>query len=137
MGDVLEHLVDPLAMLKKAVRMLRPDGIVAVEVPAMFNSLTGRLAVAGYRILRTRKKMPMPPYHVNEFLPATLDAALHGAGCMERRIIQRIRPPRMITLRGSFAEKAIKKGLHYPNYVLTKGMGVFGDRLLGIGVVRK
>lgn len=134
MGDVLEHLVNPLAMLKKAVRMLRPGGVVAVEVPAMFNSLTGRLAVAGYRILRSRKRMPMPPYHVNEFLPATLKAALLGAGCREQRIVQRIRPPRMITLRGTAAEKAVKKGLHYPNYALTKGLGICGDRLLGIGL---
>lgn len=134
MGDVLEHLVDPLAMLKKAVRMLRPGGVVAVEVPAMFNSLTGRLAVAGYRILRTRKKMPMPPYHVNEFLPATLDRILRESGCGTRRIVQRIRPPQMITLRGSFAEKAIKKSLHYPNYALTKTLGICGDRMLGIGM---
>jgi 2-polyprenyl-3-methyl-5-hydroxy-6-metoxy-1,4-benzoquinol methylase len=134
MGDVLEHLVDPLEMLKKAVRMLKPGGVIAAEVPAMFNSLTGRLAVAGYRILRTRKRMPMPPYHVNEFLPATLDRILRESGCGTRRIVQRIRPPRMITLRGSFAEKTIKKGLHYPNYALTKGLGVFGDRLLGIGI---
>ncbi len=135
MGDVLEHLVEPLAMLRKAVRMLKPGGVVAVEVPAMFNSLTGRLAVAGYRMLRTRKKMPMPPYHVNEFLPATLDRILQDSGCGTRRIVQRIRPPRMITLRGSFAEKLIKKSLHYPNYVLTKTFGVCGDRMLGIGVV--
>lgn len=134
MGDVLEHLVDPLAMLKKAVRMLRPSGVLAVEVPAMFNSLTGRLAVAGYRILRTRKKMPMPPYHVNEFLPTTLDRILRDSGCGTRRIVQRIRPPRMIALRGSIVEKAIKKGLHYPNFVLTRSFGVCGDRMLGIGV---
>lgn len=136
MGDVLEHLVDPMAMMRKAVGLLKPGGVVAVEVPSMFNSLTGRLAVAGYRILRTRKRMPMPPYHVNEFLPATLKAVLRGAGCAEQKIVQRIRPPRMITLRGTFAEKAIKKGLHYPNYALTKIFGSFGDRLLGIGVVR-
>jgi 2-polyprenyl-3-methyl-5-hydroxy-6-metoxy-1,4-benzoquinol methylase len=135
MGDVLEHLIDPAAMLKKACRMLKPGGVVAVEVPAMFNSLTGRLAVAGYRLLRTRKRMPMPPYHVNEFLPSTLDRILRDSGCGTRRIVQRIRPPHMITLRGSFAEKATKKGLHYPNYALTRMFGVFGDRMLGLGVV--
>ncbi len=135
MGDVLEHLVEPLAMLKKACRLLKPGGVVAVEVPAMFNSFTGRLAVTGYRLLRTRKRMPMPPYHVNEFLPSTLDRILRDSGCDTRRIVQRIRPPRMITLRGSFAEKAVKKGLHYPNYAMTKMFGVFGDRMLGLGVV--
>ena len=134
MGDVLEHLLDPQAMLEKTNRMLRPAGIVAVEVPSMFNSIVGRLAVTGYRILRTRKKMPMPPYHVNEFTPRTLKRIMDEAGFTQTHVIQRIKPPSAITLRGSLFERTVKKGLQYPNYLLTKTMGAFGDRLLGIGI---
>ena len=134
MGDVLEHLLQPLEMLRKARTMLKPSGIVALEVPSMFNSLTGRLAVAGYRLLRMQKKMSMPPYHVSEFTPATLRAMILKAGFREATIVQRIKPPSMITLRGGFAEKAVKKVLHYPNYAVTRSFGLFGDRLLGIGV---
>lgn len=134
MGDVLEHLVQPLEMLKKAWRMTKPTGIVALEVPSMFNTLVGKLAAAGYLVLGTQKKMPMPPYHVNEFVPSTLRSALTRAGFVRSMIIQRIKPPGAITLRGSRMERTLKKGLHYPNYVITKTFGLMGDRLLAIGV---
>jgi 2-polyprenyl-3-methyl-5-hydroxy-6-metoxy-1,4-benzoquinol methylase len=134
MGDVLEHLIQPLEMLTKAHSMLKASGVVALEVPSMFNSLTGRFATLGMRLLRTKKKMTLPPYHVNEFTPKTLRTVIERAGFREAVIIQRIKPPSAITLRGSAFEKAVKKVLHYPNYGLTRSLGVFGDRLLGIGI---
>jgi SAM-dependent methyltransferase len=134
MGDVLEHLVQPLEMLRKAHSMLKPSGVLAAEVPSMFNSLTGRMAVAGMRVLRTKKKMGMPPYHVNEFTPKTLRLMIERAGFKHCIIVQRIKPPSAITLRGSVFEKIVKKTLHYPNYGFTKSLGMFGDRLLGIGI---
>jgi 2-polyprenyl-3-methyl-5-hydroxy-6-metoxy-1,4-benzoquinol methylase len=134
MGDVLEHLVQPLAMLQKAYAMLRPSGVFAAEVPSMFNSLTGRFAATTMRAFRISKKMAMPPYHVNEFTPRTLRAMIERAGFKHGFIVQRIKPPSAITLRGSMAERIVKKTLHYPNYGLTKSLGVFGDRLLGIGI---
>jgi 2-polyprenyl-3-methyl-5-hydroxy-6-metoxy-1,4-benzoquinol methylase len=134
MGDVLEHLIQPLEMLTKAHLMLKASGVVALEVPSMFNSLTGRFATFGLRLLKTKKKMTLPPYHVNEFTPKTLRTIIERAGFREAVIIQRIKPPSAITLRGSAFEKAVKKVLQYPNYGLTKSLGVFGDRLLGIGI---
>ncbi|MEK6756854.1 MAG: class I SAM-dependent methyltransferase [Bacteroidota bacterium] len=134
MGDVLEHFIQPLEMLKKAHTMLRQSGIVAVEVPSMFNSITGRLAVAGFRLLGMQKSMPMPPYHVNEFTPKSLRAIIEKAGFKQAVIVQRVKPPPSMTLRGSILEKVIKKTLQYPNYMITKSLGVFGDRLLGIGI---
>jgi SAM-dependent methyltransferase len=134
MGDVLEHLIQPLDMLRKAHTMLKPSGLLAAEVPSMFNSLTGRSAVAGMRMLGRTKKMTLPPYHVSEFTPRTLRAMMERAGFKECVIVQRIKPPSSITLRGSLFEKIVKKTLHYPNYGLTKSLGVLGDRLLGIGI---
>lgn len=134
MGDVLEHLVQPLEMLAKARGMLKSTGIVALEIPSMFNSLAGRAAIAGYRLLDIQKKMALPPYHLNEFTPKTLRSIILRAGFKKAVIVQRIKLPSMITLRGSPFEKAAKKLLHYPNYGLTKSLGVFGDRLLGIGI---
>jgi hypothetical protein len=121
-------------MLKKAHTMLRQSGIVAVEVPSMFNSITGRLAVAGFRLLGMQKSMPMPPYHVNEFTPKSLRAIIEQAGFKQAVIVQRVKSPPSMTLRGSLLEKVIKKTLQYPNYMITKSIGVFGDRLLGIGI---
>jgi SAM-dependent methyltransferase len=134
MGDVLEHLIQPLDMLRKAHSMLKPSGVLAAEVPSTFNSLAGRLAVAGMRVLGTKKKMAMPPYHVSEFTPKTLRSMLERAGFKNCIIIQRIKSPSAITLRGSMFEKVVKKTLQYPNYGLTKSLGVFGDRLLGIAI---
>lgn len=134
MGDVLEHLIDPLAMMEKAHAMIRETGVVAVEVPSMFNSIVGRAAALGFRLIGKQKKMPMPPYHVNEFTPATLEAMIKKAGFKKAIIIQRIKTPESITLRGNFFEKAAKKSLQYPNYAITKLFGTLGDRLLGIGI---
>jgi 2-polyprenyl-3-methyl-5-hydroxy-6-metoxy-1,4-benzoquinol methylase len=134
MGDVLEHLIQPLEMLTKAHLMLKSSGVIALEVPSTFNSLTGRVATVGMRLLRTKKKMTLPPYHVNEFTPKTLRTIIERAGFREAVIIQRIKSPSAITLRGSVFEKVVKKSLHYPNYGLTKSLGIFGDRLLGIGI---
>ncbi len=134
MGDVLEHLVDPLGMLTKAHSMLKSDGVVAVEVPAMFNAIVGRIAVAGMDLLGKQRKMPMPPYHINEFTPATLRKILSRAGYSRVKIIQRVKAPSTITLRGSLFDKAVKKFLQYPNYLVTKTFGILGDRMLGIGV---
>ncbi len=134
MGDVLEHLVDPLGMLKKAHSMLKPGGVVAAEVPSMFNAIVGRAAVLGMNLLGQERKMPMPPYHINEFTPGTLRRMLSTAGYPRVKIIQRVKAPSTITLRGSLFDKAVKKSLQYPNYLITKSIGALGDRLLGIGV---
>ncbi len=134
MGDVLEHLVDPLSMLRKAHAMLKLTGIVAVEVPSTFNAIVGRVAVSGMKLLGKQRKMPMPPYHVNEFTPATFRAILFKAGYSQVKIIQRVKAPSTITLRGSAFDKTVKKLLQYPNYTITKTFGIFGDRMLGIGV---
>jgi SAM-dependent methyltransferase len=132
-GDVLEHFVDPLAAIQKAIRLLKRDGVVEVEVPSMFNCIVGRCAKIGLRTVGRSKKMPMPPYHLNEFTPRTLKKILLDGGCSNAGIIQRIKHPSTIALRGSFIEKGIKLGLQYPNYFVTKTFGVLGDRLLGIG----
>lgn len=134
MGDVLEHLVDPLGMLKKARTMIKPTGVVAVEVPSMFNALVGRVAVVGMNLIGKQRKMPMPPYHINEFTPSTLRKILREAGYSRVKIIQRVKAPSTITLRGSIFDKAVKKSLQYPNYLITKSLGILGDRMLGIGI---
>jgi SAM-dependent methyltransferase len=133
-GDVVEHLVGPLEMLQKAYRMVKPGGVVAAEVPSMFNSIVGRGAIVAFRMLGRSRKMPMPPYHVNEFTPATLKGMLLRAGFSTVKVVQRIKKPETIALRGTIFEKAAKKSLQYPNYFITTSLGILGDRLLGIGV---
>jgi 2-polyprenyl-3-methyl-5-hydroxy-6-metoxy-1,4-benzoquinol methylase len=71
MWDVVEHVADPLTELKRAHRMLRPDGLLALStmnVEALFPRLAGR---------RWPWYMQM---HLYYFTPRTLRAMLEQAG---------------------------------------------------------
>ena len=67
---VLEHLYDPSTSLKKALRWLKPDGLIHVEVPSA-NWFIHRLINRYYRLIRTDfvgNLSPMhEPYHLYEF----------------------------------------------------------------------
>jgi len=137
LGDVLEHMVEPIKELQRIYRMLRPNGIVAAEVPSSFNSIIGRAAVLMYNIQGKKRFMKLPPYHVNEFTPPTIKRALEIAGYKDNLVVERIKKPSTITLRGNMFDKFAKKSIQYPNYWITKSLGIFGDRILAIGVKNK
>ncbi len=69
-GVVLEHLVDPGAMLAKSMKWLAHGGVVKIEVPSA-NWLTNRLVNFYYRLRLTdfvANISPMhKPYHFHEF----------------------------------------------------------------------
>jgi SAM-dependent methyltransferase len=134
LGDVLEHMVEPIMELERIKKLLRTKGIVAIEVPSSFNSVIGRAASAIYRLQGKQRYMKLPPYHVNEFTPSTIAKALEFSGYKNIRIVQRIKKPSAITLRGSLVDKIAKKYAQYPNYWITKSFKIFGDRILAIGV---
>jgi len=134
LGDVLEHMVDPIKELERIRVLLRPNGIVAAEVPSSFNSMVGRAATLVYNMQGKKRFMKLPPYHVNEFTPSTIRKALEVAGYTNNRIVQRVKKPSTITLRGSMFDRFAKKTTQYPNYWITKSLGIFGDRILAIGV---
>lgn len=73
-GAVLEHLADPAASIERALRWVRPSGLIHVEVPSA-RWLVSRLANTFYRLIGTdyvTNLSPMhPPFHLYEF---TLDS---------------------------------------------------------------
>ncbi len=70
--EVLEHVSDPLALLGEARRILRPGGLLYVQVP---NDL------AGYRrYLFRRVWWLIPPYHLWYFTAASLEQLLARVG---------------------------------------------------------
>jgi 2-polyprenyl-3-methyl-5-hydroxy-6-metoxy-1,4-benzoquinol methylase len=77
-GDVLEHLRDPLAALRAAVRYLKPSGIVAISVP--------NVAHGDVRIALLQGKFPYGPWglldrtHIRFFTKESLRALVKEAG---------------------------------------------------------
>jgi O-antigen/teichoic acid export membrane protein/SAM-dependent methyltransferase len=69
---VVEHLADPLAALREAVRVLKPDGVAAVLVP--------NIASLQARLFRSRWFALDAPRHLTLFTPETLQAALAQCG---------------------------------------------------------
>jgi len=78
MGDVIEHLRDPLGVLRVVLGLLRPGGIVMISTP--------NIARWAGRLLQIK-----PEEHLYYFTPATMGAMLDEAGfvvegieCMDR-----------------------------------------------------
>jgi SAM-dependent methyltransferase len=83
LSAVLEHVYDPVGLLRQAHRFLARDGLLYVDVPNE-RSLYHRAARVYFR-LRGRDWSPalsptFPPYHVVGFSPRSLPAALARAG---------------------------------------------------------
>jgi len=72
MWHVLEHVPDPVAVLRLLRRALRPGGVIALEVPNAGGHLA-RAQAAAWPSLE-------PDVHVNQFGPRSLAAALERAG---------------------------------------------------------
>jgi SAM-dependent methyltransferase len=78
MSSFLEHEIQPLPLLREAVRALRSGGQVLIKVPnyASWNRVMRGPRWCGYRW----------PDHVNYFTPQTLAAAARSAGLQVQRM---------------------------------------------------
>lgn len=72
LNHVFEHVADPVAVLSKAIKLLRPGGIIYVDVPN-FASLSSLVRGKGWSYL-------MPWEHAHHFTPETLTKVLEKAG---------------------------------------------------------
>ncbi len=133
MGDVLEHLKKPTEAMRYALKLLKTGGVLLVQVPSTLNLISSRLAFIFYNLTGLRKTMTIPPYHFTEFFPGTLAKMYTAAGFTMRKVIQETKHPKTITLRHSGMENMLKLLSQYPNYFITRILGIYGDRLSGIG----
>jgi SAM-dependent methyltransferase len=69
-GAVLEHVYDPSSSIQKAMKWLKPSGLIHLEVPSAA-WLVGKIVNLTYRLIGQRyvtNISPMhPPYHLYEF----------------------------------------------------------------------
>lgn len=74
MFEVLEHLQDPGPVLREAWRVLRPDGLLAVQVPNDLDSYRNRVFGPGNRW------WIIPPLHLYYFTASSLTQWLQKSG---------------------------------------------------------
>lgn len=93
MGDVLEHVPDPRAVLHEIARVLKPAGFLYLRGPITTNSLARRLALAISR--RTGRELVLrePPYHLLEPTPGSLRRMFRDAGLSVVSVRQSKIPP--------------------------------------------
>lgn len=133
MGDVLEHFTNPSEAVQLSLQLLKKGGKLIANVPGTLNLISTRMAFFLYRISGNQKTMTIPPFHLTEFFPKTLRKMFLMNGFSEARILQKTKHPRSIPLRHSKIENFVKLTTQYPNYYLTKYLGIYGDRITGIG----
>jgi SAM-dependent methyltransferase len=80
MFDVIEHLLEPIAILRTVHRMLRPGGAVLISTPNL-NALSRTALGHGWAVLS-------PAEHLYYFTEATLTRGLESAGFSGVRFIR-------------------------------------------------
>lgn len=133
MGDVLEHVPEPMDALRRLHELVRPGGAVVIVGPATIHSLDRRLGLATLGLLGRTKILRQPPYHLSEFVPVTLSFALERAGFRVERMQQSKIPPSFRNVRKRPPLEHLAKGvLDVPNWVVTRLTGQLGDRVAAL-----
>ena len=129
MGDVLEHIPNPNAILKEIHRIMKPGGILGIRCPMQTNTLFSRIGFMAYSLLGKKATVHLPPYHLFEYRPKSFAHLLNLHRFEVTILNQTIMSPSEISLRGSTIERMMKKIFQYQNVAITRILKVFGDRV--------
>lgn len=129
MGDVLEHLPDPMRTLGEINRVMAQGGLLVIHCPMQTNTIFSRMGFLAYRLAGRTATVHLPPYHLFEYRPASMKYLLERTGFRVKTLQQTTIPPGNIAQRGSFLQKSLKKLFQYPNAIITSTLQIFGDRI--------
>ncbi len=129
LGDVIEHLPDPLTTLREIYRILDNEGMLVMALPSQTNSFFSRIGFSLYRFLGKTATVALPPYHLFEYRPRSLRYLLNKCDFLVIRLDQDIIPPNRINLRGPALQRIGKLLFQYPNRAVTRIFHGFGDRI--------
>lgn len=130
MGDVLEHLPDPVVSLRNLRQWIAADGVLIVAIPSTLNLLSAKIGMAFYRAHSGFKTLKIPPYHLFEYTPRSVSKALEVAGFRVLSLQQSAAPISKMGLRGSRIENLGKVTLQYLAHLTTRLCNRGGDRLV-------
>ncbi|HET7225923.1 MAG TPA: class I SAM-dependent methyltransferase, partial [Candidatus Eisenbacteria bacterium] len=130
MGDVLEHVPDPRAVLAECARVLAPGGALHLRGPITTHSLARRVALGACALAHRTIVLREPPYHLWEFTPGPLIALFRRCGFERVTLVQsKIAPGRAHGRKSGF-ERAAMAALDAVNLPLTRAFNVLGDRVV-------
>jgi ubiquinone/menaquinone biosynthesis C-methylase UbiE len=131
MFDVLEHFREPGKTLEKIRRILKPGGIAVIDVPTTKNALPFKLSVNLLKTVKKTRRISSPPYHLYEYLPATLQRFLSRAKFEQCELQRYSTPPwKYLSEDGPKIKKLLVSLIRYLNYFLSMTFEIYTDRLL-------
>ncbi len=129
LGDVLEHLRNPRETLAELRRIIVDGGLLVLQCPMQTNTLFSRAGFFLYGLLGKNATVHLPPYHMFEYRPKSMMEFLCLSGFSILSEKSGLISPAEIRLRGNALQKIGKKIFQYPNYLVTRITGKFGDRI--------
>lgn len=110
---VLEHIMDPMTSVKKALNLLKTGGVMVLEVP--------NIGSLGFRVFKNKWQPLEIPTHLNHFTPETLQRLFRIIGNAQvihvKSFSHRVSPSALVlSLLPFFSPKRVRQANrgHYP-----------------------
>ncbi|MAG12672.1 hypothetical protein CL630_02550 [bacterium] len=79
LGDIIEHVQDPLGLLKECYRILKPEGVLIVSTPNL-DSFWAKKTFLLHKFFKMPWSVLTPPHHLYQFSKNNLEMLLRETG---------------------------------------------------------